>query len=39
MYRNTQVIVHLNHIRENVRKMKQAYPFYQYNRYTYSKSR
>ncbi len=30
MYRNTQVIVHLNHIRENVRKMKQAYPFYQY---------
>lgn len=30
MYRNTKVIVHLNNIRENVRKMKQAYPFYQY---------
>ena len=30
MYRNTKVIVYLNNLRENVRKMKQTYPFYQY---------
>ena len=30
MYRNTKVIINLKNIRENVRKMKQAYPFYQY---------
>ncbi len=30
MYRKTKVTVNLKNIRENVRKMKQAYPFYQY---------